>query len=171
MNNRPRPFMRAGVAALLLAGCASRQAAPTASMAEPPSERVVRNLTTVDAYYAAAEALDIDAFAALWADDGRFLVPWLPALDIAGKDAIRTSFAQRLAGMTKITATRDLAPLASGNEVFVRAGMTFQYANGLTYSNTLIALFTLDDEGKISKMEEWLDLEAFRQAFGDLPGR
>lgn len=155
----------------LLFACASHPGAPDARVDASAASHVARNLATVDAYYAAAEELDLDAFAELWADDGQFLIPWLPTLDLVGKDAIRKSFAQRLGGMTKISATRDLSPLANGEQVFVRAGMTFQYTNGLTYSNTLIALFTLDEEGKIQKMEEWPDLETFRQTFGVLPGR
>jgi ketosteroid isomerase-like protein len=152
-------------------GCASHPNAAIAPAAQSTSERNPRNMATVDAYYAAAEARDIDAYAELWAEDGRFLVPWLPALDLVGKVAIRDSFAKRLANMTRISAKRELTPLASGDQVFVRAEMTFQYANGIMYSNTLIALFTLNDESKIVKMEEWLDLETFRKTFGGLPGR
>lgn len=171
MHRPLRVRLLAGIVILSLFGCASRQTGPDALSVALPAEQVVRNLATIDSYYAAAEALDIEAFADVWADDGRFLVPWLPALDLVGKDAIRKSFAQRLAGITKISATRHLTPMASGDQVFVRAEMAFQYTNGRIYSNTLVALFTLDSEGKIVTMEEWLDLETFRRTFGDLPGR
>lgn len=168
----PLPFLiLASLIAASLAGCASNVNARDTTAASHPSGKAARNLATVEAYYAAAEARDIDAFERLWADDGQFLVPWLPSLAIKGKAAIRASFAGRLKGMTKIAATREIAPLAGGDQVFVRAAMSFQYTNGKSYSNTFVALFTLNDEGKIAKMEEWPDLETMRQTFGALPGR
>lgn len=166
-----KPPLLAGIALLSLIGCSLPRRAPEALAAAPSSERITRNLATVGAYYAAAEALDLDAFADLWAANGEFVVPWLPALRLAGKDAIRDGFAKRLAGISKISQTHDLSPLANGDQVFARAEMTFQYTNGLVYSNTLVALFTLDEDGKIVKMEEWIDLETFRRTFGALPGR
>jgi steroid delta-isomerase len=102
----------------------------------------------VGAYFAANDALDVDAIAALLAPDARMeRVPGTPP--IAGREAIRHAYAQFLAPFARarweITRTH-----VAGNGAAVAYRGTLTARNGRSVTVEGIDTFAIDPEGRIA---------------------
>ena len=159
------------LAAIVLVSC---QAGPAMAGVKVPGggsadAAQAENLAAVARYYDAVEALDFEAFMGTWAENGRLEIPFMAVLNRNSKADIAAGFKPRFEAIETVTVEFEAVPIEGGEQVFARADFDFVFKNGVRYQNAGVALFTFEEPGKISRMEEWVNPERYRAAFGDPP--
>ncbi|MEM9014961.1 MAG: nuclear transport factor 2 family protein [Pseudomonadota bacterium] len=124
-------------------------------------------IAQTEAYFQAVDNVDYEAFLALWAPDGEFLVPFLPSQNLIGYDQIATAFKPRFAAAQSAVTTRDIKKIHGAPQTLAKAQFTIDYKNGVRYENDAVILFTYNGDGRLVRLEEWIDPDRFRAAFGD----
>ena len=108
---------------------------------------------------------DVDAWAALWADDGRILVFYPPAgfgTSIDGKPQILAAFRQLLDNFhTFDYEVTGLYPAADSDSVCLEYDVRAKLMNGADYTNSNIAVFRFR-EGLIHAYHDYFDPRRFQ---------
>lgn len=145
--------------ALLLAGLLLAAAAPfSPASAEEKSPLVVAH-EMVNAW----NARDVDAIAALFAEDGRFLSMMQPATAREGRETIREAWGELLAGVSEIELQlRNIA--VSGNSVFLERVDVFTY-NGKEGRVPVACVLDIRD-GKVQEWREYYDHASLLREMG-----
>ena len=158
--------LRVLLSALALVGCATHATSEeTQVVAAAAAEPNYVDLT--DQYFASVENLDFAAFSELMAPSIEFLVPYLPHQSVIGKEKVTTAFAGRFQATESVDVTYELAAISGRPQVLARAEFDFLFKNGVQYQNDGVLIFSFDEDGKISKIEEWVNPDNFRKAFAN----
>ncbi|GLW08090.1 hypothetical protein Misp01_32200 [Microtetraspora sp. NBRC 13810] len=153
------------------APAAARPHAVSAQAAETPAPAAAqraRSLRTVDAFYRALQAKDIDRFATLWTRDAVYRVPVTPQGvpgATVGRDAIVSGIGDffRLFGETRFTWRAE--PMLDPRRVMATWTLDIELVAGGTYRNRGVAIFHMDGD-RIADFTEYFDTAAFLKAFG-----
>jgi uncharacterized protein len=131
------------------------------------------NADRVRRFFDLMHAKDIDAWASLWADDARIVVPY--PLDgfptsIEGKDEIVTSFQRLFGNFERFDYTiRALYRTDDPDVVVVEWSVSAMIAStGEPYESDPITVFVFDD-GKIARYHDYFDPRRFARVVEALP--
>jgi ketosteroid isomerase-like protein len=122
-----------------------------------------RSLRTVEAFYRALQAKDIDRFAGLWTKDAVYRVPvtaeGVPG-QIEGRDAIVSGIGDffELFGETRFTWKAE--PMLDSRRVMATWTLDIELVAGGTYRNRGVAIFQMDGD-RIADFSEYFDTAAF----------
>jgi ketosteroid isomerase-like protein len=158
--------MRAAALALAVTACtAASSTEATMSTRTNESQIRDRNRRNVEAYFALQAAMDLDPWFELWHPDGVFNIPYAPTGfpdRIEGRARLEPIYRQLFAGYSALR-YRDLRiePLLDPGRFVATWTTEADRVAGGTYVNHLIALFFLDDHGKIVRYDEYFDPRAF----------
>lgn len=134
--------------------------------AEPSvDQRRARNVATVRAYYSLQEAMDLDRWLDLWADDGAQSIPYAPdgfPTLVSGKAELRRIYRDLFAGFRSLEIV-DLAVdrLLDPDQVLTRWHTRADLVTGGRYDNDLVGLFQFNPDGTISHFTEYFNPTRF----------
>jgi ketosteroid isomerase-like protein len=145
----------------------------TTTQSEAPSGPSGHHLGTVHQFFALLGRKDIDAWAKLWAPDGRIIVFYplegFPAT-IEGREEIVAGFRDLLAAFdTFESELTGLYPAADSDAICVEYRNRATLLDGTVYTNDNIAVFRFTD-GLISAYHDYFDPRRFQavvEALGD----
>jgi ketosteroid isomerase-like protein len=116
-------------------------------------------------FYSRLDAMDIDGWAALWADDGRIVVLYPPDGfddEIIGKNAIVGGFRDLFANYERFeTEIVSVYPARDADVVTVEYRVRARLVNGVDYTNDNIAVFEFDD-GLVRTYRDYFDPRRFQ---------
>jgi uncharacterized protein len=129
-------------------------------------ERRTRNVATVRTYYSLQEAMDLDSWLDLWADDGAQSIPYAPdgfPPLLSGKAELRRIYEDLFAGFSRLEIL-DLTvdPLLDPDRVLARWHTRADLVAGGHYDNDLIGLFELRPDGTIGHFTEYFNPSRFQ---------
>lgn len=135
-----------------------------------PAARRARNLATVEAYFRLQSQKDLDAWFELWAENGVFVIPYAPAGlpgRIEGRKQLEPIYRKLFEGYGELRYHElEIQPLLDPDK-FVATWITdVDLLVGGTYTNKLIALFTLRD-GEVVRYDEYFDPTRFGKNRGE----
>ena len=133
------------------------------------TEERQKNQQVVEDFFRHLEALDVDAFMTLWAEDGQQIMPFAPEGfpdTLSGKEAIYTQYKGLPDNYTSMEFPREIMPLQDPNRFVVQYRGIIPLADGGEYNNDYIALFVLED-GKIRTYYEYFNPIILQEAFGE----
>jgi uncharacterized protein len=162
------------VSALAVAGCTAAAHGPEVSHSleatvmntvTKESEARDRNRRQVEAYFALQAKMDLDPWFELWHPDGVFNIPYAPEgfpAKIEGRSRLEPLYRKLFEGYTALR-YHDLRiePMLDPKRFVATWTTEADRVTGGTYRNHLIALFFLDDDGRIVRYDEYFDPRAF----------
>lgn len=131
-----------------------------------------RNVATVRRLFELEVQKDLDAWCALWRNDGRQVFPTGDgSTDIIGLPALRASAEHKFATRADVSITTDVLAMADPDWVFASLNASMRLIGPEKTLTTLIwCRFRLDEDGKILEMQEMFDGEAIRRALSKETG-
>lgn len=129
-----------------------------------------RNVRIVREFFARLEAMDVDGFVGLWADDGVQEMPFAPEgfpKKLEGKEAIRRQYGGLPDAYTRM-AFPDPAiyPMLEPNLVVAEYRGEIELKTGGAYNNRYVGIFRLAADGKVSRYAEYFDPIVLTRSFG-----
>jgi uncharacterized protein len=127
-----------------------------------------RNRRTIAQFFARLEAFDLDGFAALFADDGVQVMPYVPEgfpSRVAGREAIKslyTGAAARFTSMAFVNVT--VQDLVDPRRFLVTFDGRIALSSGGRYDNTYISLFVVQDDGRIREYWEYFNPQILQKS-------
>jgi ketosteroid isomerase-like protein len=127
-------------------------------------------VSVVQQFFAHLEAMDMEAFFALWAADGRQEMPFAPEgfpSELKGKAAIRRQYGGLPAAYGRMVFPGlVLRPLNEPGWVFAEYGGQIELLSGGIYNNRYCGLFHIEN-GKIVLFREYFNPIILQQSFGN----
>lgn len=157
---------------LAAAGCAPREAPASEGRADTSaSEDSVReqNARVVEEFFAALEAMDVERFLAVWAEDGVQVMPFSPPgfpQRLEGREAIRNQYRSLPENYRSMRFPREIVAMEDPDRFLVRYTGEIELKSGGRYDNTYVGLMTLRD-GRVTEFVEYFNPLVLQQAFGD----
>ncbi len=129
-----------------------------------------RNVGIVREFFARLEAMDVDGFVGLWADDGVQEMPFAPEgfpKKLEGKAAIRRQYGGLPDAYSRM-AFPDPAiyPMLDPNLVVAEYHGEIELKSGGTYNNRYVGIFHVNESGKVSRYAEYFDPIVLTRSFG-----
>ena len=155
-----------------LLGCQSSDTTTTANNHEltaSSKEERQRNQQVVEDFFRHLEALDVEAFMALWAEDGQQVMPFAPEGfpdTLRGKEAIYQQYRSLPDNYRSMEFPREIIPMKDPNQWLARYRGIIPLRNGGQYNNHYVALFELE-AGKIKTYYEYFNPIILQEAFGE----
>ena len=126
-------------------------------------------VATVERFYELECAKRLDEWAALWAEDCHVLFPLTTRPErheIHGKEALVAATAQKFVDRERTRLDVRIERMADGRRVVAHLQATIHFAAGPVWEVPLLIIFTFDDAGLITTMEEYLN-EVYLEAVED----
>jgi ketosteroid isomerase-like protein len=166
-----RAFLGLAGAATMFVGCFySAMATPSGTA----RSQLTHNVNVARTFFELLHRKDVDAWAELWAEDARIIVPYPPegfGTSIDGKVNILSAFRGLFGNFesfdTEMTA---VYPAADSDAVVVEYDVRATLVGGTKYSNSNIAVFRFES-GKISAYHDYFDPRRFQAVIDALPKR
>lgn len=119
----------------------------------------------IEAFYRCERERALQSWSAFWAEDARITFPFAAPgenLDIVGKAAIVAATARKFTerGPSEVTVT--VEALAHSLRVLVRMRVIQHSVTGPSVTGPLVMVFTFDEKGLITLLEEYFSPGAFR---------
>jgi len=136
-----------------------------------PADEAVRaaTLATVEAFFVALEAIDVEAFVALWAEDGVQEMPFAPAgfpNRLEGRAAIRRQYGGMPAAYASMRFPgRVVRPLLAPEWAVAEYRGEISLTGGGRYDNRYVGIFHVRG-GKLVRFVEYFDPGVLAAAFG-----
>lgn len=114
----------------------------------------------VEKLYHYERTKEIAPWADLWAPDARVTFPadLVPGQrDVIGKETIVAWTAQKFVERDHTDIDARIEPMARGNRVLVHLNVMLHFANGTKIGGPLMVIFTFNDAGQITLMEEYVN--------------
>lgn len=141
--------------------------------AHPATAQPLTTAAIAREFFALLTAKNVDAWADLWAEDGRIIVPYPPegfAPSIDGKAAIVAGFRDLFANFeTFRTDLTGVYPAADSDAVTVEYLVDALLRTGQRYTNTNIAVFRFRGT-KVLEYHDYFDPRRFQVVVDALPG-
>ncbi len=136
---------------------------PTKSIVVPEADRSLLN-----EFFDALEALDIERFQKVWAEQAEQHMPLAPAhfpKELIGQAAIYNQYKDLPQHYESMQFPREILPTSIPHQYLVRYYGIIPMANGQTYHNNYVGLFQIND-GRIERFIEYFDPYILAAAFG-----
>ena len=142
------------------------------AVAAPTEEQRGKFLATVRQFFELMHRKEIDAWAELWANDGRIIVPYPPegfGTSIDGKAQILTAFRGLFGNFESFDyEITGLYPAADSDAVCVEYTVRAILVGGTEYTNQNIAVFRFEG-GLIKAYHDYFDPRRFQTVVNALP--
>jgi len=149
--------------------------APGVSVASKPGaarSRSTGNVALAQRFFELLRRKDVEAWADLWAEDGRIIVPYSPegfGTSIDGKTAILSAFRGLFGNFeTFDTELIGLYPAADSDAVVVEYNVRATLVGGTRYTNSNIAVLRFEDR-LITAYHDYFDPRRFQVVINALP--
>jgi uncharacterized protein len=119
-----------------------------------------RNVRTVGEFFARLEAMDIDGFVGLWAEEGVQEMPFAPEGfpgRLEGRDALRRQYGGLPDAYERMAFDVAVHPMAEPNLVVAEYRGSIELMGGGTYNNRYVGIFRFAENGEISSFTEYFD--------------
>lgn len=123
----------------------------------------------VEEFFAALEAMDVDRFLRVWAEDGVQVMPFSPPgfpQRLDGREAIANQYRSLPENYASMRFPREILATEDANRFLVRYTGSIELKAGGRYDNTYVSLVTLED-GRIVEFVEYFNPIVLQNAFGD----
>jgi ketosteroid isomerase-like protein len=133
-----------------------------------------RNVRAVEAYFRMLNERDLDGWVELWADDARFLMPFMPEgfpNRVEGRAPLERAQRELLAAYGDYREDlQAVYPLADATRVLAQWHTTARVAagpfTGREYDTDLVGIFRFRDDGKLVEVTEYFNAVQFLKAVG-----
>ncbi|MEM8906456.1 MAG: alpha/beta fold hydrolase [Bacteroidota bacterium] len=139
------------------------QKVPTPLTVSPEAE------TLLHRFFNTLEAMDIQSFMELWAEEGTQIMPFSPAhfpQQLQGKAAIFNQYKGLPEAYTTMRFPHEIVGTSQPDNYIVRYRGIIDLGNGQQYNNNYVGHFSIKD-GKIQTFVEYFDPFILEAAFGD----
>lgn len=137
--------------------------------APPADAERARNRQVVEDFFAALEAMDLERFVGLWAEDGVQSMPFSPEgfpRRLEGREAVRNQYRSLPENYRSMRFPREILAMDDPARFVVRYTGEIELKDGGLYDNSYVGLFTVRD-GQIAEFVEYFDPIILQRAFGD----
>jgi ketosteroid isomerase-like protein len=128
----------------------------------------------VEQFFAALEAMDIEAFLVLWAEDGRQEMPFAPEgfpTVLKDREAVRKQYSGLPESYVSMRfKDRVYYPMQDASWIFAEYQGQIELKSGGTYNNRYCGLWHIVDD-KIQLYREYFNPIVLQESFGDSVGK
>ena len=124
----------------------------------------------IEHLYKCEREKDLDGWAALWAEDSlvTFPIDVNPGeRDVRGKDSIVAWTGQKFIDREWTDIDARLEGMAEGGRVLAHLNVMLHFADGTAIGGSVLCIFTFDDSGRISLMEEYVNEATWPKNYKD----
>lgn len=129
-----------------------------------------RNVKTVGEFFARLEAMDVEGFVGLWAEDGVQEMPFAPEgfpKRLEGKAAIRRQYGGLPDAYESMAFPEPrIHPMLDPVLVVAEYAGRISLKSGGTYDNRYVGVFRFAEDGRISRFTEYFDPIVLSRSFG-----
>lgn len=132
-----------------------------------------RNVAVVEEFFARLEAIDVDGFVELWAEDGVQEMPFAPEgfpSRLNGREDVRRQYGRMPEAYTRMVfPDRTISPMLDPEWVVAEYRGEIERVDGGSYNNGYMGVFRIVN-GKITLFKEYFDPNILVESFGGQEG-